>query len=123
MCLLPSQIEDAVLLHLAEGPGPPISERALAAVWNAQRPLHGPFWTTRREPVAIIYRGRWTGGPGPDFRGAIIQVGGGPPQTGDVELHLRPGDWYAHGHQRDPAYNGVILHVVHSLSGGARITP
>lgn len=32
--------------------------------------------------------------------------------TGDVEFHLRAGDWFAHGHHADPRYNQVILHVI-----------
>ena len=31
---------------------------------------------------------------------------------GDVELHLRPSGWRAHGHAGDPRYNGLALHIV-----------
>jgi hypothetical protein len=110
--------------RLAEDPPPltlleplPLSEKTLAAVWNAQRPLHGPFWTTAHDSVAIIYRGHWSGGAGPDFHGALVAFGAGPPQRGDIELHLRAADWYAHGHHADPAYNDVLLHVVYTLGG------
>jgi hypothetical protein len=37
---------------------------------------------------------------------------------GDIELHLRPAGWHAHGHADDPRYNGLALHVV--LRRGAR---
>ena len=126
MCLSPS---------VAALPGPPfgvaeaaaadalpLTERTLAAVWNAQRPLRGPFWTTRGEPVAVVYRGRWMGGPGPDFQNAIVSLGGARPQRGDIELHLRAADWYAHGHHTDPAYNNVLLHVVYTLGAARGIT-
>ncbi len=110
----------------AAGMGPPglqeplpLHERTLAAIWNAQRPLQGPFWTTAHAPVAVIYRGQWAGGPGPDFRGAIVALGDEAPRRGDVELHLRAADWYAHGHHTDPAYNDVVLHVVYTLGTGA----
>jgi hypothetical protein len=128
MCLLASCLDDELLSAapaLAEPPAAllgealPLHEKTLAAVWNAQRPLQGPFWTTALEPVAIIYRGLWAGGAGPDFRGAIVAFGANRPQRGDIELHLRAADWYAHGHHTDPAYNDVLLHVVYSLGGSA----
>lgn len=48
---------------------------------------------------------------GPDFRNARIRIG---PTVfvGDVEIHRGVAEWLQHGHQSDPAYNGVILHVV-----------
>jgi hypothetical protein len=32
--------------------------------------------------------------------------------VGDVEFHVYTSDWWAHGHDSDPRYNHVILHVV-----------
>jgi len=32
--------------------------------------------------------------------------------VGDVEFHTYASDWWAHGHDSDPRYNQVILHVV-----------
>ena len=133
MCLLPSDPAAVPIggqLTIAEegtgGPAAPVplSEKTLAAVWNAQRPLQGPFWTTEHEPLAVLYRGQWSGGAGPDFKGALVAFGAGRPQQGDIELHLRAADWYAHGHHRDPAYDGVLLHVVYTLGGrGAEPIP
>ena len=59
----------------------------------------------------MIYRGRPGGGPGPDYRDALIAARGGLLQ-GDVELHVRSSDFQRHGHQRDPAYARVVLHLV-----------
>ena len=33
-------------------------------------------------------------------------------QTGDIEVDLRSSGWRAHGHDRNPAFQNVILHVV-----------
>ncbi|MDQ6694785.1 MAG: DUF2851 family protein, partial [Chloroflexota bacterium] len=91
-----------------------ITEGILAAVWNEQAPLRGPIWDCLGEPVAVVYRGRWSGGSGPDFQGAMLSLGGdsAPLVTGSVEMHLMCADWWAHGHHNDPRYNSVALHVV-----------
>jgi hypothetical protein len=72
------------------------------------------MWDSSGQPVAVVYRGRWTAGSGPDFSGAMLALGeqGSTLVRGDVEIHLRCADWYAHGHDADPRYNGVALHVV-----------
>src|SRR5690606_29131588 len=41
---------------------------------------------------------------------------------GDVEFHLRAGSWHGHGHANDPAYAGVVLHVVATNDSGAPVT-
>jgi hypothetical protein len=37
--------------------------------------------------------------------------------AGDVEFHVRAGDWLAHQHHTDVRYNGVILHIVLRYEG------
>jgi hypothetical protein len=39
---------------------------------------------------------------GPDFRGAVLQIGGDAPCSGDVEVDLRVGGW-----RKCPAARGV----------------
>lgn len=91
-----------------------INEAILAAIWNEQSPLRGPMWDCEGRSVAVVYRGRWTAGSGPDFEGAMLALGEGSAKlvTGCVEVHLRCADWWAHGHHADPRYNSVALHVV-----------
>lgn len=62
--------------------------------------------------VAIAQCGRWNLLGGPDFKNARLRLAGGPEIVGDVELHLHAGDWAAHKHAADPAYDRVVLHVV-----------
>ena len=69
----------------------------------------------------LLYNGQPGGPAGPDVRDAVLRLLPRTPQeeelqlVGDVEFHLRASDWTVHGHQHDPRYNGVILHVVHYL--------
>ena len=48
----------------------------------------------------------------------VLACADGTHVYGDIELHLRPAGWHAHGHASDPRYNGLALHVV--LTRGAR---
>ncbi|HEY8449009.1 MAG TPA: DUF2851 family protein, partial [Bacillota bacterium] len=89
-----------------------MNEALLARIWRAQRFDRTDLRTTTGEPIQVVYPGRPQGGPGPDFREALIQIGKQALAQGDVELHLRASDWMTHGHHRDPAYRDVILHVV-----------
>lgn len=95
---------------LQEGGPPP--ERWLQQVWRHQRLRRAELRTLDGQPVRVLHPGFWNREPGPDFRQAVIQVGSGPPRTGDVEVDLTVGGWQGHRHAGNPAYAGVILHVV-----------
>ena len=88
-----------------------LSERELARLWRDQTFPPEALVTGEGEKLRVIYRGRLGGGPGPDFRDALIAAPGGLLQ-GDIELHVRSSDFQRHGHQRDPAYARVVLHLV-----------
>lgn len=63
------------------------------------------------EPVKVVYPGRPNDDRGADFRDAVICIAGGL-KRGDIEVHAKTSDWWAHGHHRDPRYKKVVLHVV-----------
>lgn len=67
--------------------------------------------TTQNEPLTIIKTGDYLESSGPDFFNAQIIVGN-QKWAGNIEIHLKSSDWYIHGHERDVAYDNVILHVV-----------
>ena len=90
---------------------PLIPERLLARLWQT-RAQRRSLSTADGRRVRVLYPGRRNGGPGPDFRDAMIQVDGAPPQRGDVEVHLADSGWREHGHHEDSNYNNVMLHVV-----------
>ncbi len=89
-----------------------ISERDVVRRWASGELLGVPLCTTTGERLTVLYPGRPGGGAGPDFRDAVIRLGDGRTLCGDVELHRRGGSWRTHGHQNDPRYQRVILHVV-----------
>jgi hypothetical protein len=92
-------------------PAGPLTERDLAHLWEGQRFPPEALTTTAGRPLRVLYRGRWGGGPGPDFRDAVIEAPWGT-LKGDVELHVRASDFRRHGHHHDPAYNRLALHLV-----------
>ena len=87
-------------------------ERFLQVLWNEQR-LAADLRTSDGRTLEVVSPGTWNVGAGPDFSAATIRLGG---QTlhGAVEVHREAGDWWGHGHHRDPRYDAVILHVVWS---------
>lgn len=88
-----------------------VPERLLARIWREQLIRRESLLTSGGKRIEIVYPGRENDDYGPDFRDAILWVEERLLQ-GDVELHVRTGQWQAHGHHRDPGYNRVILHVV-----------
>lgn len=92
-----------------------VNEAAMAAWWRTGAITGRHLRTLDGRAVQVLYPGRPGGSAGPDFRDAVVLLDGAR-HTGDIELHLRSSGWHAHGHDRDPAYNAVVLHIV---AGGA----
>ena len=88
------------------------TERLLHAVWRHQRLRRDQLKTSDGKAIRVLHPGFASAEGGPDFRGSVIQTGGEPPRSGDVEIDLRSHNWRAHGHDRNPNFQNVILHVV-----------
>ena len=86
-------------------------ERLLHYVWKHKILPLKPLTTSEGVTVEVIDPGLHNHDQGPDFFNAKIRLDG-TVWAGNVEVHLRSSDWYRHGHESDPAYNSVVLHVV-----------
>lgn len=88
-----------------------LAEYKLVELWRDLISREDTLVTESGEPLRIVYPGRLNDSRGADFRDAVI-TNGEEVRQGEIELHVNSGDWEAHGHHQDSAYNSVILHVV-----------
>lgn len=89
-----------------------MNEQLFQFIWQYSLYQPSGLYTTGGEPVTVISPGRLNHHAGPDFDTARIRIGR-TLLVGNVELHIRSSDWYRHGHDKDPAYGQIILHVVY----------
>ena len=86
-------------------------EQLLQFLWKHKFfPLMG-LKTTTGEPVEVIDPGLQNYDAGPDFFNAKLKMSS-VIWVGNVEIHEKSSDWFAHGHHLNFAYANVILHVV-----------
>lgn len=88
-----------------------MKEDFLHYVWKFQKFAGLDFCTTNGEKLHIRNPGSQNENAGPDFFNSQIELDE-QLWAGNVEIHIKSSDWYAHGHETDPAYDNVILHVV-----------
>ncbi len=90
---------------------PTVRERIVRCIWFDQSLATDRLRTDDGARLRVLSPGWWNLESGPDFRNAALRIGQGPVVKGDVEVHLRSSFWHAHGHDADPSYNSVVLHV------------
>ena len=75
--------------------------------------------TVDQKVVEVIDPGLHNRHAGPDFFNAKVKIDG-TLWVGNVEIHDKASDWFAHGHDHDPAYDNVVLHVCGKVDGVVR---
>lgn len=88
-----------------------MQEDYLHYLWEFQKWKDLELLTSEGLPVKVISPGSHNLLSGPDFFNARLVIGG-QEWAGNVEIHVNASHWYLHGHETDPAYDNVILHVV-----------
>ncbi|MDO1511863.1 DUF2851 family protein [Maribacter confluentis] len=88
-----------------------MKEDLLHYLWKYKKyPLNG-LQSTCGKSIQVKSSGLHNQLSGPDFFNAQIELDG-QLWAGNVEIHIKSSDWFAHNHQLDASYDNVILHVV-----------
>ena len=88
-----------------------MDEKFLQYIWRSQA-FHGVnLRSAKGKEVNIFSPGTQNSDAGPDFLNSKLAINN-ILWFGNVEVHVNSSDWYLHGHQHDPAYENVILHIV-----------
>lgn len=85
-------------------------EALLQYAWKHRMLPLGTLTTTDGLAVEVIDTGLQNTDAGPDFFNAKVKIDG-TVWVGNVEIHEKSSYWKAHGHDRDAAYDNVVLHV------------
>ncbi|MGE0562204.1 MAG: DUF2851 family protein [Flavobacteriales bacterium] len=89
-----------------------INEDFLHYIWNFKLFNTLNLKTSNNETVQIIKSGQHNTDAGPDFFNAQIKIDS-TTWAGNVEIHIKSSDWDKHYHEKDAAYDNVIMHVVY----------
>jgi hypothetical protein len=89
-----------------------MEENYLHYLWKSKRFDNSKLKLIDGREVEVINVGWHNNDAGPDFFNGTIKIEG-IVWTGNIELHVKSSDWFAHKHHLDDAYNNVILHVVY----------
>ena len=98
-------------------------EKLLQGVWQHQRLRRDQLRRLDGRTMRVIHPSFKNREAGPDFRGAVIQIDGEAPRTGNVEIDLRAAGRHAHRHDHNPNFTNVILHAVWESDRAASAIP
>ncbi len=80
-------------------------------IWQMKAFLAFPQETTDGQRIEVVDVGTHNTDAGPDFFNVKLRIDG-QLWVGNVEIHILSSDWYRHHHEKDMAYDNIILHVV-----------
>lgn len=86
-------------------------ENILHFIWQHQYYKIANAFAQSGELIQVLKPGIHNNNAGPDFEQAKLKIDN-VEWNGEVEIHVKSGDWNTHKHQQDKAYNKVVLHVV-----------
>ncbi|MCB0487526.1 MAG: DUF2851 family protein [Cyclobacteriaceae bacterium] len=88
-----------------------MQESFIHYLWQFQYFDKKDLKTTNGESLSVFQTGSLNTDAGPDFSSAKVKIDS-MDWMGSVEMHTKSSGWYDHGHDSDPAYEKVVLHVV-----------
>ena len=88
-----------------------MQEAFLHYLWQFKKFQLLDLKTTQGQHITVINSGQHNRLSGPDFFAAQLKIDN-QLWAGNVEIHIKSSDWYVHHHEKDSAYQNVILHVV-----------
>lgn len=89
-----------------------MQEEYLHYIWRMKRLNFNQIKLSDGTPIGVEEVGWYNLDAGPDFFNGTVTIDG-MKWSGNIELHIKSSDWYAHKHHLDKAYDNVILHVVY----------
>jgi hypothetical protein len=88
-----------------------MQESFLHFIWQYQYFDKTDLKTIDDLSIQIIEQGLLNSNAGPDFNNSKVIIDN-MEWRGSIEIHIKSSDWNIHQHQKDKAYNNVVLHVV-----------
>lgn len=88
-----------------------MKEEFLHWLWKYSLYNQENLFDNEKNKILVLDPGEYNRDSGPDFFNARILIAG-TVWAGNVEIHTKSSHFDNHGHQNDPAFNNVILHIV-----------
>lgn len=88
-----------------------MKEEFLHYMWKYSLYDQERLYDNEKNKIIVLNPGEYNHDSGPDFFNARISIDG-TLWAGNIEIHTKSSHFNLHGHQNDPAFNNVILHVV-----------